>query len=106
MQNSGIDHVIKVDIDELRGVANMIRSCAQHMEEQQAKLDTMNQVLLGTWSGEARDSYIQMFIVWRKNFQKKIVSVQMIADGFGKVAEGFSTASDQVRALWSGGAVA
>ena len=106
MEDYQADHVLKVDIDELRDVAKMMRSCAQHMQDQQSQLDTMNQVLLGAWSGEAREAYIQAFTWWRKNFQKKIAAAQMIATCFDKVANDFSSASDRVRALWSGGSVA
>jgi len=106
MEGSDTDHVVKVDIDELRDVAKTMRSCAQHMQDQQAQLDTMNQVLLEAWSGQARDAYVQAFAWWRKNFQKKIIAAQMIANGFDKVANDFSSASERVRALWSGGSVA
>lgn len=106
MEGYSADHVLKVDVEELWGVTSLMKSCAQQMEDQRAQPDTMNQVLLEAWSGQAREAYVQAFASWRKSFQKKIVTAQMIAASFDKVADDFTSASQRVRALWSGGRAA
>lgn len=102
MYDANTDHVIKVDTAELRAIATSIRTCGQFMQDEQAQLNTMNQVLLESWSGQARNAHERAFALWQSNFQKKIVAAQMIAAGFTKVADDFVATSERVQAIWSG----
>ena len=99
------DHRLVIDRDGLRAAARAMRACADEMDSQERGLSTMNVGLKQTWRGQASDAYAMSFAWWSKSLRGKSEATRVIADGFEKMADRFSAASEEVSSLWSGGAV-